>query len=191
MRLPSTDTKIKCFRIFSFLLLGGAVLLFFFDKWMAVFSLIEALLFLLIYCGFLRPWESPILFALPGVPMILYDLWRVFLFLKAGLKTKYDVWYTLEVLLLAVAYTFAVVYFLTGFRYRWMRITCFVLFSLCILLGIWDILDGTWVLFNRKSLTLEYRIKHYFFYYIPDIFFWIFPFVMLGSAAYHKIIYRA
>ena len=186
MGKKSTASRETAFRVFSLILSLVSILLFFWDVWMGVFSLITGILFLLFYCNWNKSLNEPWMAAIPCIPMIVYDIRRVFLFLKAGLHTKYDVWYTLEVLLLILTYLAAVVLVFTGYKIKWLRVSCLVMCGLCIALGVWDICDGTWVLFNRESLSIEYRLRNYFFYYIPDICFWIFPFAMIGSVAWHK-----
>ncbi|GEM_PF-6292621 len=183
----SQARRIRIFRVFSYILLGASGLLFFFDKQMAFASLAEAVLFLLCYGRIKRmPLPNKAAFVLPTLPPILYNCRRLFLFLRAFDTALNSILYDLEVLLLIAAYVCAAAYFADGLCRKKLRITVIALAAVCIALGIWDIMDGTWVLLYRNSLDLGYRIKHYVFYYIPDILFWILPFCMIGSVAYHK-----
>ncbi|MBR6410565.1 MAG: hypothetical protein IKS35_04205 [Clostridia bacterium] len=190
MQIPfSNDQKRRTlFRVLSIILGAVSILLFFWDAWMGFYSLLTAALFLMCYCGWIPQLEKlPWLLAVPAIPMIVYDFYRVYLFMLQMFRhgaSKYDVWYTLEVLLLALTYLFFVVLVFTRFKVRWLKITVLVLCGVCVLLGIWDILDGTWVLFNKGRFHSEDTVvKRFFLYYIPDIFFWINPFLMLGSVA--------
>ena len=110
MQIPfSNDQKRRTlFRVLSIILGAVSILLFFWDAWMGFYSLLTAALFLMCYCGWIPQLEKlPWLLAVPAIPMIVYDFYRVYLFMLQMFRhgaSKYDVWYTLEVLLLALTY---------------------------------------------------------------------------------------
>lgn len=191
MQIPFSDTQKRrtLFRVLSIILAVVSIPLFFWDGWMGFYSLLTAALFLLCYCGWIPVLEkTPWTLAVPCIPMIVYDFYRVYLFIvamvRSGTVTKYDIWYTLEVLLLALTYLLFLILVMMRFKNRGLKITVLVLCGVCVLLGIWDILDGTWVLFNKGRFASEDTIvKRFFLYYIPDVFFWINPFLMLASVS--------
>ncbi len=192
MPIPkASSTRIKIFRIFSIILVVASILFFFYQhdpsKMMAIYSLLMAALFLVFYGDWNGMHHKHMwVLAIPVNIMIGYNIQRVLLFFSQGFSAIHDVLYTLEVFLLATAYTFFVILILTDFKFEWMRIAFLAMCGVCIALGVWSFIDGTWVLFNRTSLELSDRLNRYFFYYISDTCFWILPFAMTGSVAWHK-----
>lgn len=169
----------RLFRILSLVLLVGAAMLYVraHTRSMAAPYLVEAILFAVIFGGFVkipsRPW-----LALPCLPALVYHVVRLWNFLLAG------TWLTLyfvEVALLAVAYALAIVMFCAGKRSSSLRNVTLLVFAVCIGFGVWDIIDGWWILMNHTWTPIAERLSLFGFYYIPDTLFWILPFVMMGK----------
>ena len=177
--------RIKLYTIFSFILIGLSILLFFHDFSMGYWSLITAVLFLLFYGnprwipGLNWPW----MLSFPAVPMVGYLISTEIIYLQMGLSNVYMWLLFFEYLLKNVTYIFAFVLILKAFKVKWLRLATMILCVVCIGFGIWDICDGVWVVINNPS---AYHVKHFFIYYIPDIFFWLFPFTMILSVSFHK-----
>lgn len=176
----SSDTAL--FRMLSLALLVGGAMLFVrgHTRPMAPPCVISALLFLLIYGGYVRlPGRAWL--CLPCLPPLVFHIVRLWNFFLAGTWRNL---YTAEVMLLAVSYALAIVMFCLPRRNTSLRTVTLVLFLVCIGFGVWDIIDGWWVMMNHTWTPLGERISMFVFYYIPDTMFWIFPFLMMG----HRIL---
>ena len=172
-------SKRSLFRILSLALVVGSVMLYIrpHTRQMATPYLIEALLFLVIFGEYLTS-RSSILWAVPCFPAFVYHLVRLVNFMQAGVWRTLYFW---EVALLAVSYLLAAVLFCNRYRPASLRLITLLLFFVCIGFGVWDIIDGWWVMMNHTWTPLGERLSMFIFYYIPDTMFWIFPFIMLGK----------
>ena len=172
-------SKRTLFRNLSLALTVGALMLYIrpHTRQMATPFLLEALLFLVVFGGYVTS-RSRFLWAVPCFPAFVYHFIRLVNFMKMGVWSTLYFW---EVALLAVSYLLAVV--LIGNRYRppLLRVAVLLLFLICIGFGIWDIIDGWWVIMNHTWTPIGERISMFVFYYIPDTMFWILPFIMLGK----------
>jgi hypothetical protein len=170
-------SRIKLFRILSLCLIAGGLMLAVrsHTRSLAVPYLLEGLLFLVIFGEYLTS-PSRLLWAVPCLPAVICHLVRLVNFMQMGVCRTLYFW---EVALLAVAYGLAIAVIVGRFCPRHLRIAVLVLFLVCIGFGVWDIIDGWWVMMNHTWTPLGERISMFVFYYIPDTMFWIFPFIML------------
>ena len=177
-------SKRTWFRYLSLALVIGALMLYIrpHTRQMATPYLIEALLFLVVFGEYLTS-PSRLLWAVPAFPAFVYHFVRLVNFMKMGVWNTLYFW---EVALLAVTYLLAMA--VIGNRYRppYLRLTVLLLFFVCIGFGVWDIIDGWWVMMNHTWTPLGERISMFVFYYIPDTMFWICPFVMLGKVVWGR-----
>ncbi len=177
-------SKRTLFRVLSLALIVGSLLLYIrpHTRSMGTPYLLQALCFLVIFGEYLTS-PSRLLWIVPCFPAFIYHVVRLWNFLSAG------VWSTLyffEVLLLAVTYLVAALLIINRYRPSRLRLVTLLLFAVCIGFGIWDIIDGWWVLWNHTWTPFGERLSLFVFYYIPDTLFWIFPFLMLGKPIWDK-----
>lgn len=172
------------FRILSLALLVGGAMLFIraHTRSMAPPYIISAVLFLIIFGGYVKAPARPWL-CLPCLPHLVYHVVRLWNFFLAGTWRNL---YAAEVLLLAVSYALAVVMFCSTKRNSSLRTVTLLLFAVCIGFGVWDIIDGWWVMMNHTWTPIAERVSMFVFYYIPDTMFWIFPFIMLGKPIWDR-----
>ena len=181
MAAKSSISQKAFFRALSLALVIGALMLYVRDNTrpMATPYLMQALLFWLV-SGTSR---SRLLWVLPCLPAVMYHAVRIIGFWRA------DAWRSLffaEIALLAVTYLLTIAVILSHSRPPQLRLLVLLLFLVCIGFGVWDIIDGWWVLMNHTWTPLSERISLFVFYYIPDTMFWIFPFVMLVKPVWRK-----
>ena len=172
-------SKRTLFRALSLALVVGSLMLYIrpHTRQMATPYLIQALLFLAIFGEYLTS-RSRLLWLVPCVPAFIYHVVRLVNFMQMGVWRTLYFW---EVALLAITYLLTVVLIVGGYRPPRLRIAVLLLFAVCIGFGVWDIIDGWWVMMNHTWTPVDERVSMFIFYYIPDTMFWIFPFVMLGK----------
>ena len=177
-------SKRTLFRYLSLALVIGSLLLYIrpHTRSMATPCLIEALLFLVIFGEYLTS-RSRLLWVVPCFPACVFHLVRLINFMSMGVWGTLYFW---EVALLAVTYLLAALLICGGYRPAKLRFAVLILFWVCIGFGVWDIIDGWWVMMNHTWTPIEERISMFVFYYIPDTMFWIFPFVMLGKVVWDR-----
>ena len=176
-RLRISQTRL--FRILSLCLIAGSLMLAVrsHTRSLVIPYLIEGLLFLLIF-GELLPLSpsSRLLWAAPCIAAVFCHVGRLMNFKQMGVWRTLYFW---ETALLAVTYILAIWALTARVRPRYLQVFVMILFLACIGFGVWDILDGWWVMMNHTWTPFGERISMFVFYYIPDTMFWIFPFVML------------
>ena len=177
-------SKRTFFRALSLALVIGALMLYVraHTRPMATPYLIEALLFLVVFGEYLTS-RSRLLWVVPCFPAAVYHIVRLVNFLQMGVWRTLYFW---EVALLAVTYLLAAALIINHYRPPQLRLAVLLLFLVCIGFGVWDIIDGWWVMMNHTWTPLGERISMFVFYYIPDTMFWIFPFIMLGKPIWSK-----
>lgn len=177
-------SKRTLFRALSLALVVGSIMLYVrpHTRQMATPYLIQALLFLTVFGEFLTS-RSRLLWVVPCFPAVVYHVIRLVNFMQMGVWRQLYFW---EVVLLAVTYLLAAAVIINGYRPAKLRLAVLLLFVACIGFGVWDIIDGWWVMVNHTWTALGERISMFVFYYIPDTMFWIFPFIMLGKPILDK-----
>ena len=182
-------TKVKrsnkiLFRYLSLALVIGSLMLYVrpHTRSMATPCLIEALLLLVIYGEYLTSL-SRLLWAIPCAPAFVFHFVRLVNFMRMGVWNTLYFW---EVALLTITYLLAVIVICGYYRPVGLRVGVLILFLVCIGFGVWDIMDGWWVMMNHTWTPIGERISMFVFYYIPDTMFWIFPFVMLGKVVWNR-----
>lgn len=177
-------SKRTLFRALSLALVVGSIMLYILPKYrsMGTPHLIQALLFLVIFGEYLTS-RSRLLWIVPCIPAFIYHVVRLVNFMQMGVWRTLYFW---EVVLLAVTYLLAAAVIFNGYRPAGLRLAVLFLFVVCIGFGVWDIIDGWWVMMNHTWTPVGKRISMFVFYYIPDTMFWIFPFIMLGKPILDK-----
>ena len=180
----SVNSRRACFRILSLTLIVGAAMLYVRPqtRQMATPYLLQAILFLIIFGDYLpapsRRWRI-----LPCLPALIYHAGRLIGFWKTG---AWGNLYFFEIALLTLTYLAAAVLIQCRYRPAQFRLAVLLLFAVCVGFGVWDILDGWWVLTNHTWTPIGERLSLFAFYYIPDTLFWILPFLMLGRIVWDR-----
>ena len=140
-------SKRTLFRALSLALVVGSLMLYIrpHTRQMATPYLIQALLFLAIFGEYLTS-RSRLLWLVPCVPAFIYHVVRLVNFMQMGVWRTLYFW---EVALLAITYLLTVVLIVGGYRPPRLRIAVLLLFAVCIGFGVWDIIDGWWVMMNH------------------------------------------
>lgn len=177
-------SKQAFFRYLSLALVIGALMLYVrpHTRQMATPYLIQALLFLVVFGEYVTS-PSRLIRIAPCFPAFVYHVVRLVNFMKMGVWGTLYFW---EVALLAVTYLLAAAVIFKSYRPPQLRLAVMLLFFVCIGFGVWDIIDGWWVMMNHTWTPIGERISTFVFYYVPDTMFWIFPFVMLWKVVWDR-----